>query len=142
MLSVGEGAGYCRPTRGLRPPRAERIEEDNDLEEINSVSDKSFAETVQQLLDSWGPLFATKNAAYGDSWSTSGRVLSSLLPKGVVLREEQDFIVYGLLVRMLDKIIRVTNLQFGGASDNVLEASADTAADLGVYAAMLSAALR
>ncbi len=49
-------------------------------------------------------LVAEKNAAYGNSWATSGRILRILYPMGVPV-DAYEYML--LLVRMLDKMGRI-----------------------------------
>lgn len=51
-----------------------------------------------------GKLVQQKNAAYGDSFSKSQKILEILYPDGVKVTEYQDMLT---LVRVIDKLFRI-----------------------------------
>jgi len=60
-------------------------------------------------------------------------------PQGVALNTTRKFIMFGLIVRMLDKLIRTAHLELTVEEDKVGEASSETFGDLGVYSFMAAA---
>jgi len=51
-----------------------------------------------------GALVATKQAAYGDAFGRSGRVLRILYPDGICIEQYDDMLA---VVRILDKLFRI-----------------------------------
>jgi|AntAceMinimDraft_16_1070373.scaffolds.fasta_scaffold17641_3 hypothetical protein len=94
---------------------------------------------VCDLFDSRKILFIEKNKNYGCSYLKSAEILKFILEdKELNLNTSGDHAAYQLITRMMDKIIRFCTLRFTEQNDSVNESIIDTAADLSVYAAMLS----
>lgn len=98
------------------------------------------SQAVVKLLEKWTDVYRRKNANYGDSWQLTGQIMDKLYPNGIKLDTPRKHIMYGMMVRMLDKIIRAGNLELNAVADQVGEKSAESFGDLGVYAFMASAA--
>lgn len=72
--------------------------------------------TKEQWLDlaaKIGETVAEKNAAYGDSYQVAGRIMQLLFPDGISVEQIPVALV---LVRMLDKFVRIANgdAKYGG----------------------------
>jgi hypothetical protein len=91
---------------------------------------------VLENLETWKKGFQHKNENYGDSWQIAGETLNLWFPDGFTLDTLRKQQMHGLIVRMLDKLLRGANLELTGELDKVGEASADTFCDLGIYAFM------
>lgn len=91
---------------------------------------------VIKIMESWTDTFRRKNSNYGNSWLLTGQTLALWFPNGIKIDSTRKFIMYGLIVRMLDKILRAANLELGGEADRVGETSHETFGDLGVYGFM------
>ena len=98
-------------------------------------------EKVLEAMDKWRDTFGKKNRNYGDSWLLTGQTIALWFPDGIELKTVRQHIIYGLLTRMLDKLIRLAHLELAGVPDEVGEASSETAGDLGVYGLMVSGLL-
>jgi hypothetical protein len=104
------------------------------------VSDDTLTEKIKKLFEDRKELFVSKNQNYGNSWVKTGEILSLIFKEnGIHLKTREDFIGFGVIVRMLDKYVRYCNLKYAGEEDKVGESICDTVGDLGVYALMLSA---
>lgn len=89
---------------------------------------------VAQRLRNRASLFKSKNRDYGEAYLKTGEILDRIFPNGLLIKGKQKFREIGLLVRMLDKILRGTNLRFNNSRQQVKdEKSQDTLDDLGVY---------
>lgn len=89
-----------------------------------------MAHTPDQVLDEAAELFRERNGAYGDAYLRHGKLMASLFPKGITLKDENDFIRFGIFNMMMSKACRTAeNFPTGGHEDSSLDAS--------VYAAML-----
>jgi hypothetical protein len=106
---------------------------------ITQQLNRELANSVVVAMESWLKKYKDKNENYGASWLLTGQTLH-LWFGTLVLDTPQKHIIYGLVTRMLDKIIRGVNLQLVGEPDKVGEAAAETFADLGVYGFMSSRA--
>ena len=95
-------------------------------------------EQVFSAMDKWRETFGKKNCNYGDSWLLTGQTIDLWFPDGLELNTVRRHIMYGLITRMLDKLIRLAHLELAGVPDEVGEASSETAGDLGVYGLMAS----
>ena len=106
----------------------------------NMMPDDTLTEKIKQLFEDRKELFVFKNQNYGNSWVKTGEILSLIFKNGGIhLKSREDFIGFGVIVRMLDKYVRYCNLKYAGEEDKVGESICDTVGDLGVYALMLSA---
>ena len=82
------------------------------------------------LLDAGAATFRQRNAVYGNSYLSFGRLLKTWFPVELRLSTEEDFNRLGLFVHCADKLTRyAANIEIGGHEDS--------AHDLMVYAAML-----
>ena len=89
---------------------------------------------VAQRLRSRATLFKHKNRDYGEAYLRVGVILNVMFPEGLLIKGEQKFSEIGLLVRMLDKMLKGTNLRFKNGRQAVKDGkSSDTLDDLGVY---------
>lgn len=92
---------------------------------------------VAQRLRSRATLFRHKNRAYGEAYLRVGEILHALFPQGLLIKGEQKFSEMGLLVRMLDKILKGTNLRFKNGRQRVTEGKTyHTLDDLGILSFM------
>lgn len=94
---------------------------------------------VPDLMEGWASKYKDKNSNYGSSWLLTGQTLTLWFPDGIKLDSPRKAIIYSLLTRMLDKMIRLANLELRAEPDKVGEASYDTACDLGTYGFMTAA---
>ncbi len=92
---------------------------------------------VAQRLRNRATLFRNKNRDYGEAYVKVGEILDRIFPDGVVIKGKQKFSEMGLLVRMLDNVLRGTNLRLKNNQRRVKDKkSQDTFDDLGVYSFM------
>lgn len=98
------------------------------------------AAAVVKMMEEWTETFRRKNSNYGNSWLLTGQTLALWFPQGLKIDSTRKFIMYGLVTRMLDKIIRASQLELAEEADKVGEKSAETFGDLGVYGFMAAAA--
>lgn len=92
---------------------------------------------VARRLRSRATLFKHKNRDYGEACLGAGVILNAMFPEGLLIKGEQKFSELGLLVRMLDKMLKGTNLRFkNGRQAAKGGKSSDTLDDLGVYSFM------
>ena len=110
-----------------------------DFENVMKLN-KTVSGLVSEALEAWGIKYQAKNRNYGASWLLSGQTLSMWFPNGLQLKTHKDQIIHGLVVRMLDKLIRASNLMLADGTDEVGEAASETFFDLGIYAFMAGTA--
>ncbi len=79
-------------------------------------------------------LFLQRNAAYGASYLSHGKVMQALFPEGVTLRTEADHVRWGLLTEAVGKLGRYTARWDAGGHGH----QPDSLDDLSVYAQMLA----
>lgn len=103
----------------------------DQLAQVNSALSKA----VVPLMEKWLGIYKSKNENYGASWLLTGEILY-LCFGDLRLDTPQKHIIYGLVVRMFDKILRGANLELSREKDKVGEASQETFGDLGVYGFM------
>ena len=101
---------------------------------------QTLADLVPLAIQAWANKYKDKNQNYGNSWLLSGETLHMWFPKGLVLDNERKQIMHGLVVRMLDKLLRAANLELTATQDLVGEKASETFFDLGVYAFMAGVA--
>lgn len=107
-----------------------------NLADIN----KRVSSVVVSMMGQWTSTYKKKNSNYGSSWLLTGETMSLWFPQGVTIDTPRKFIMFGLTVRMLDKIIRASHLELAAEQDKVNEASSETFGDLGVYSFMAASA--
>jgi hypothetical protein len=84
---------------------------------------------VPELLANLGQLYRERNPTYGDNYRHAGKVLRGMFPTGIMLRTEEEFNRFHLVVMMLSKISRYSRcVRTGGHADSL--------DDLSVYAMM------
>jgi len=115
--------------------RVKKMFDTRQLLELN----KRVSSSVITVLEQWTATYKKKNANYGNSWLLSGQTMSLWFPQGITLDTPRKFIMHGLIVRMLDKLIRAAHIELTSEKDKVGELSSDTFGDLGVYSFMASA---
>lgn len=105
---------------------------------------KSRAERVKDIAGSWiGDTFVQKNTDYGSSYILAGETIELWFPEGVTLDSQLKVIFFQLLTRMLDKLIRTSNLVLRGKAELVEDEKAyQTIADNGVYSFMTAELLK
>jgi len=108
-------------------------------EEIHKAN-KELASLVPEAIAAWAAKYRDKNDNYGNSWLLSGQTLALWFPQGLKLTTTRQQIMHGLVVRMLDKLLRASNLELAGEPDKVGEKASETFFDLGVYAFMAGVA--
>jgi hypothetical protein len=108
----------------------------DELHNLNS----QLADLVPDAIEAWAAKFRDKNANYGNSWLLSGETLALWFPQGLHIKTVRQQIMHGLVVRMLDKLLRAANLELAGEQDKVGEKASETFFDLGVYAFMAGTA--
>jgi hypothetical protein len=103
-----------------------------------SIRIKPRVERVIKLSQEWlGQTFVAKNEDYGDSYILTGKTVDLWFPDGVVLDTPLKKTYFGLLTRMLDKLIRTSNIVLRGTVEKVQDERAyQTIADNGVYSFM------
>lgn len=100
-------------------------------------------EAVVEIVKEWLDTFVEKNTDYGSSYLLTGRTIALWFPDGVVLDSPFKMIYYGMLTRMLDKMMRASNLVLRGVSEKVKDEKAYvTMGDLGNYAFMTAELLK
>jgi len=105
---------------------------------LESVKNDAYSKGVAGRMARCMNLYVDKNHDYGDSWRKTGALLTVLFPKGVEIRTEFQHSAYGLLIRILDKVCRLSNLLLTGKEPKISEKVTETAEDLGVYGFMLA----
>lgn len=99
-----------------------------------------YSEAVKKVFDERKELFVAKNANYGNSWIKTGKILEIIFSENLAkLDNWEDHAAFGVLIRMLDKIVRYSHIRFTGEKDKVGESLSDTIGDLGTYALMCAA---
>ena len=106
-----------------------------DLKQFND----SLAKSVVALMEKWKSKYRDKDENYSASWLLTGETLHMWFGT-LVLDTPQKHIIYGLVTRMLDKIIRGANLELKREKDKVGESARETFADLGTYGFMTALA--
>jgi len=99
---------------------------------------KPRATRVQEMAQQWiGETFIQKNLDYGNSYVVAGKTIELWFPEGVNLDSPLKITFFQLLTRMLDKILRVSNLILRGKDPGIdNEKAYQTIADNGVYSFM------
>lgn len=108
----------------------------SQLAEMN----RRISTAVTKMMEKWTDTYRKKNANYGNSWLLTGQTLALWFPQSVKLDTTRKFIAMGLVVRMLDKILRYANLELTAETDKVGEKPSESAFDLGVYGFMAGTA--
>lgn len=105
--------------------------------------DQQRVNKVYTLAQDWvGTTFVQKNQDYGDSYIVAGQTIKLWFPEGVSLDSPLKITFFQLLTRMLDKLIRTSNLVLRGKPNQVKDEKAyQTIADNGVYSFMAAEAL-
>lgn len=106
------------------------------LAELN----RRVSSAVTKIMERWTDTYRNKNSNYGNSWLLTGQTMALWFPQGLKIDTPRKFIMFGLTVRMLDKIIRAAHLELTTEQDKVGEKSSESFGDLGVYGFMSSAA--
>ena len=107
-------------------------------EELKSFNN-ALAKSVVALMEKWRTKYRDKDENYSASWLLTGETLHMWFGN-ITLDTPQKHIIYGLVTRMLDKIIRGTNLELMREKDKVGESAQETFADLGTYGFMTAMA--
>jgi hypothetical protein len=106
------------------------------LAELN----RRVSTAVVKIMEKWTGTYKKKNSNYGNSWLLTGQTMALWFPEGLKIDTPRKFIMFGLTVRMLDKIIRAAHLELTAEQDKVGEKSSESFGDLGVYGFMSAAA--
>ncbi len=94
---------------------------------------------VLELMNRWQETYKAKEADYGASWLKTGTLLDTFFDgKQINIRNQTDINVLAVMVRVMDKLSRFTNLWFFSKSNQVQEPLVDTLCDAGVYMFMLA----
>lgn len=97
---------------------------------------------TQQIMKEWLDLYQKKNQDYGSSWEKTGKILSILLGEKVNIESVKDFNCLALMIRITDKMSRISNIQFVQKDEKVKEEKlVETAADAGTYFFMMASLL-
>ncbi len=92
---------------------------------------------VAQKLRSRATLFKKTNRACGEEHLKVGKILNAMFPEGVQIKGEHKFSEIVILVRMLDKMLKGTNLRFKNSRQRVKdERVQDILENLGVLSFM------
>lgn len=112
-----------------------RTEELGHMFDATGIFDENIrlSKVVLEHLKAWTQKYQDKNDNYGNSWLLTGETLSMWFPHGLHIKTTRQFIIMGLLTRILDKVIRTAHLELGDRADKVGETSSDTMFDLGIY---------
>lgn len=110
-----------------------------DFSEVGEKN-RRRAEAVVKIMEQWTETFRKKNSNYGNSWLLTGQTIALWFPQGIKIDSPRKFIMFGLITRMLDKIIRAAQLELTAEPDRVGEKSSESFGDLGVYGFMSAAA--
>jgi hypothetical protein len=107
-------------------------------------SEKTRGHRVHDIAQEWvGTTFVEKNADYGNSYIIAAETLRLWFPAGVMLDTQLKTTFYQLLVRMLDKLIRTSNLVLRQGTEMCKDEKAYvTIADNGVYSFMAAEVLK
>lgn len=102
------------------------------------MAEPSRAQRVQDIAQQWvGTTFVEKNSDYGNSYIVAGETIKLWFPDGINLDTQLKMTFFQLLTRMLDKLMRVSNLILRGKENKVSDEKAyQTIADNGVYSFM------
>lgn len=102
---------------------------------MGSRSVKPRAKRVQEIAQQWiGETFVQKNQDYGCSYIIAGQTIDLWFPEGIVLDSQLKITFFQLLTRMLDKLVRTSNLILRSKPNEVEDEKAyQTIADNGVY---------
>ena len=65
---------------------------------------EGFPGVYEDLGKEIGELVDQKNAAYGDSFNRSGKILKELYPKGIMPEQYNDMLA---MIRIIDKMFRI-----------------------------------
>ena len=94
---------------------------------------------ADELLTQLSELYKKKNEDYGSSWTKTGEILEILFEgKEIKINSIKDYNVLALLIRILDKICRFTNIYFISKNMKINEKLVETASDTSVYWSMLA----
>lgn len=98
----------------------------------------SRAQRVKDIAGQWiGDTFVQKNNDYGNSYIIAAETIQLWFPEGVSLDSPLKITFFQLLTRMLDKMIRTSNLILRSKTNEVEDEKAyQTIADNGVYSFM------
>jgi hypothetical protein len=92
---------------------------------------------VARRLRSRATLFKKTNQAHGEEHLKVGKILNAMFPEGLQIKGEQKFSETVMLVSMLDKVLRGTNLRFKNSRQRIKdERVQDTLDDLGILSFM------
>ncbi len=92
---------------------------------------------VTQRLRSTATRFKKKNRAHGEEYLKIGKILNAMFPEGLQIKGEHKFSEIVMLVSMLDKVLRGTNLRFKNSRQRVKDERVQgTLDDLGVLSFM------
>jgi hypothetical protein len=102
------------------------------------------SEAVREISKEWlNDTFVAKNVDYGSSYMLSGETLRLWFPDGILIDSPLKCVFMGLLTRMLDKLIRTSNLILRAKAEQVADEKAYvTMGDLGVYGFMTAEVLK
>lgn len=89
-----------------------------------------MVKSVPQALNDLGKLYEDRNKMYGDNYKNTGVVLLSMFPNGLKLETSNDFNRFSILVHLLTKISRYSEMFMRGGHDDSLD-------DLSVWSQML-----
>ena len=96
-----------------------------------------------KLFGEWSHTFKAKNSDYGSSYILAAQTVQLWFPEGVTLNSEIKQVYFGLLVRMLDKLLRASNLILRDSQAQVKDEKAyQTLGDLGAYGFMAAEAVK
>jgi len=109
---------------------------------MGSRTIKPRAKRVQEIAQRWvGETFVQKNLDYSDSYIVAARTINLWFPEGLSLDSPLKIAFFQLLTRMLDKMLRTSNLVLRGRNPEVdSEKAYQTIADNGVYSFMTAEA--
>jgi hypothetical protein len=104
----------------------------------------TITQRVLDIAKMWlNDTFVAKNSDYGASYILTGKTIQLWFPDGFSLNSPVKHAYLGLLTRMLDKLIRTSNLILRGREGLVEDEKAYvTMGDLGVYGFMTAELLK
>jgi hypothetical protein len=86
------------------------------------------SQDVPAILRAMARTFEERNKLYGPAYIRFGKVAAALWPSGLTINSPEDFARHGVIIQVLNKLLRYTAKT---------EGHKDSAHDLAVYAAML-----
>lgn len=88
---------------------------------------------VDLILEEMAKTYRDRNAEYGSNWNLAAELMLLFFPEGITLKTKDDFIRFGILEHIVNKLTRFINSKM---------THADSVHDGAVYMAIMEALLR